>query len=144
MKYYIIIALSCACVPQKAYLSSGDIKPEGWFRPEQIKDLVSRRFMREATDEEIADYKAKNAVEMPVVEEPDTFVAPVIADTDSDEMKAAKTVVIECHNNLVAAKEKAASLAKNAGKVKKEEAANRVTTCEDELKAAIAALDAVR
>lgn len=59
MKKYIVIAAVAICVAQREKLGRGTIKPESYFQPDQLKDLLRRKFIRVATEAEIAADEAK-------------------------------------------------------------------------------------
>ncbi len=61
MKKYIVIAAVAICVAQREKLGRGTIKPESYFQPDQLKDLLRRKFIRVATEAEIAADEAKKA-----------------------------------------------------------------------------------
>lgn len=68
------------------------------------------------------------------------FTKPVINETDSDAVKAAKQAVLDKMEALEDAKTAQAKQPKNTGDAKKQAAADAVKTAEDELAAAVAAL----
>lgn len=47
MKKYKVISGSCVCVPQKAILKHGEIKPADFFLETQLADLLTRKFIEE-------------------------------------------------------------------------------------------------
>lgn len=51
MKNYKVVAATCICVEQREKLPNGTIKPESYFLPAQLADLLRRKFIAE-TDEQ--------------------------------------------------------------------------------------------
>lgn len=56
MKYFKVIALTCSGIGKLIH-RGGDIAPENQFETKAVPDLEERGFIREATEEEIAEWK---------------------------------------------------------------------------------------
>lgn len=51
MRNYKVIASVCVCVPQRTKLRKGMEKPESWFMPNQLGELIKGRFIAEVGEQ---------------------------------------------------------------------------------------------